>query len=473
MSRRAKIVCTLGPATATAERLHDLIEAGMDVARLNFSHGGHSDHSATYRLVREAAADAGRSVGVLADLQGPKIRLGRFADGPVTWATGDTVVITTKDCSGDHDRVSTTYDGLARDVRAGDRLLVDDGRVALQVTEVSDDDVCCLVTEGGIVSDNKGISMPGVDVSVPPLSDKDIKDLRLALALGVDMVAMSFVRSPEEVKLAHAVMDEVGLRVPVIAKLEKPEAVQDLDAIVAAFDGIMVARGDLGVEMPLEQIPLIQKRTIQRCREAAKPVIVATQMLDSMVENSRPTRAEASDVANAVLDGADAVMLSAETSVGAYPIQVVQTMAQIVEYAEKEAASYKPPLRHAPTTTAGAIAAAASDVGSQLRVKALCCFTRTGDTARQLARHHSALPLLAFTPDDSVCAKLSTTWGVETFQLPAVEHTDDMVRQIQDLLLSLGRFERGDLVVIVAGSPPGIPGSTNAMRVWRLGDEVC
>jgi pyruvate kinase len=472
MNRRAKIVCTLGPATATAEGLHALIEAGMDVARLNFSHGTHQDHAATYRLVREASETAGRCVGVLADLQGPKIRLGRFADGPVVWETGDTVVITTKHCLGNHDRVSTTYDGLARDVRPGDRLLVDDGRVALQVTAVARDEVTCLVTEGGTVSDNKGISLPGVDVSVPPLSEKDIADLRLALSLGVDMVAMSFVRSPEEVKLAHAVMDEFGSRLPVIAKLEKPEAVQDLDGIVAAFDGIMVARGDLGVEMPLEQIPLIQKRTIQLCREMAKPVIVATQMLDSMVESLRPTRAETSDVANAVLDGADAVMLSAETSVGAYPRQVVQTMAQIVEYAEKDASLYKPPLRLAPTTTAGAIAAAACDVGERLGVKALCCFTRTGNTVRQLARHHSVLPLLGFTPDETVGARLSMTWGVETFHLPVVRHTDDMVRQIQDLLLSLGRFGRGDLVVIVAGSPPGIPGSTNAMGVWRLGDEV-
>ena len=471
MNRRAKIVCTLGPASAG--RLPDLIEAGMDVARLNFSHGIHSDHAATYRLVREAAARSGRNVGILADLQGPKIRLGRFADGPVRWATGETVVVTTERCPGDHDRVSTTYTGLAGDVRPGDRLLIDDGKVALEVTDVRAQDVECRVTEGGTVSDNKGISLPGVDVSVPPLSEKDIEDLRLALALGVDLVAMSFVRSPAEIKLAHAVMDDVGGRVPVIAKLEKPEAVQDLDGIVAAFDGIMVARGDLGVEMPLEEIPLIQKRTIQLCREVGKPVIVATQMLDSMVENSRPTRAETSDVANAVLDGADAVMLSAETSVGAHPVSAVRTMAQIVEFAEKDASGYKPPLRQAPTTTAGAIAAAATAVGSALNVKALCCFTCTGDTARLLARHHSGLPLLAFTPDESVCAALSVSWGVETFRLPTVENTDDMVRRIQDLLLSQGRFERGDAVVIVAGSPPGIAGSTNAMRVWRLGDEVC
>jgi pyruvate kinase len=332
--RTTKIVCTLGPATATAPRLTELIEAGMDVARLNFSHGTHAEHSAYYDLVRQIAGHRGRSVQVLADLQGPKIRLGRFASGPVVWTAGEKVAITTDACPGDHDRVSTTYGGLAADVRTGDRLLVDDGRIDLAVVEINGADIGCEVIHGGPVSDNKGISLPGVAVSAPTLSDKDIDDLKFALGLGVDMVAMSFVRAPEEAQLAHAVMGEVGRRVPVIAKLEKPEAVLCLPAIVDAFDGLMVARGDLGVEMPLEQIPLVQKRVIRLCRDAAKPVIVATHMLDSMVSDRRPTRAEVSDVANAVLDGADAVMLSAETSVGAYPAHTVTTMARIVEEAE-------------------------------------------------------------------------------------------------------------------------------------------
>ncbi|HTI74094.1 MAG TPA: pyruvate kinase, partial [Mycobacterium sp.] len=294
MNRRAKIVCTLGPATATAPRLAELIDAGMDVARLNFSHGTQAEHSVVYDTVRRIAAERGRAVGVLADLQGPKIRLGRFADGPVVWANGEQVVITTAACAGDHDRVSTTYGGLASDVRPGDRLLVNDGKIELRVLDVDADDVRCEVVHGGPVSDNKGISLPGVAVSVPPLSEKDIEDLKFALELGVDMVAMSFVRAPEEVKLAHAVMDEMGKRVPVMVKLEKPEAVSDLPAIIDAFDGLMVARGDLGVEMPLEQVPLVQKRAIILCRQAAKPVIVATHMLDSMVADLRPTRAEVS-----------------------------------------------------------------------------------------------------------------------------------------------------------------------------------
>jgi pyruvate kinase len=341
--RTTKIVCTLGPATATAPRLTELIDAGMDVARLNFSHGTHAEHSAFYDLVREIAARRRPSVQVMADLQGPKIRLGRFANGPVVWSAGEKVAITTDACPGDHDRVSTTYGGLASDVKTGDRLLVDDGRIDLAVVEVNGADIGCEVMHGGPVSDNKGISLPGVAVSAPTLSDKDIEDLKFALNLGVDMIAMSFVRAPEEVKLAHAIMSEVGRRVPVIAKLEKPEAVLCLPAIVAAFDGMMVARGDLGVEMPLEQIPLVQKRVIRLCRDADKPVIVATHMLDSMVSDRRPTRAEVSDVANAVLDGADAVMLSAETSVGAYPAHTVTTMARIVEEAEGAIHRGEPP----------------------------------------------------------------------------------------------------------------------------------
>ncbi|MCV7408958.1 pyruvate kinase [Mycobacterium florentinum] len=341
--RTTKIVCTLGPATATAGGLTELIDAGMDVARLNFSHGTHAEHSACYDLVRQIAARRGRPVRVLADLQGPKIRLGRFANGPVVWNVGEKVAITTDACPGDHDRVSTTYGGLASDVKTGDRLLVDDGRIDLAVVEINGTDIDCEVIHGGPVSDNKGISLPGVAVSAPTLSDKDIDDLKFALNLGVDMIAMSFVRAPGEAELARTIMAEVGRRVPVIAKLEKPEAVSCLPAIVAAFDGLMVARGDLGVEMPLEQIPLVQKRVIRLCRDADKPVIVATHMLDSMVSDRRPTRAEVSDVANAVLDGADAVMLSAETSVGAYPAHTVTTMARIVDEAEAAIDRGEPP----------------------------------------------------------------------------------------------------------------------------------
>jgi pyruvate kinase len=473
VNRRAKIVCTLGPATGTAPRLAELVDAGMDVARLNFSHSTRAEHLALYGMVRRIAAERGRTVGVLADLQGPKIRLGRFAAGPVIWATGEQIVITTAACLGDHDRVSTTYHGLATDVRPGDRLLVDDGKIDLRVLDVSGDDISCEVLDGGPVSDHKGISLPGVAVSVPPLSEKDIEDLKFALDLGVDMVAMSFVRAPEEVKLAHAVMDEVGRWVPVIAKLEKPEAVSNLSAIVEAFDGLMVARGDLGVEMPLERIPVVQKRAIRLCRQAAKPVIVATQMLDSMVADRRPTRAEVSDVANAVLDGADAVMLSAETSVGAYPGHTVATMARIVEEAEDaarqgEAPEWRPGEDGHDAGVGDAIAAAACEVGRRLGATALCCFTRTGDTALRLARQRSPLPLLAFAHDQSVRTRLAFSWGIESAVLAPATTAETLPAEVSRGLAAMGMCHPGNLVVVVSGSRSGVSGSTDSIRVLRI-----
>ena len=470
VSRRAKIVCTLGPATSSPEAIRDLVRAGMDVARLNFSHGTHAEHERVYRLVREAADSEGRAVGILADLQGPKIRLGKFADGPQTWATGETVRITTEDVEGTHDRVSTTYAGLADDARAGESLLVDDGDVALEVTEVEGRDVVCRVVEGGRVSDNKGISLPHTAVSVPAMSDKDEADLRFALGLRVDVVALSFVRSPADAELVHKIMDEYGARLPVIAKLEKPEAVDALEAIVLAFDAIMVARGDLGVELALEDVPLVQKRAVQIARENAKPVVVATQMLESMIHNFRPTRAEASDVANAVLDGADAVMLSGETSVGSYPIETVQTMARIVAAVEVGPASV-PPIQHVPRTQRGVVTTAARDIGERLNARALVAFTRTGDTVRRLARLHTRLPVLAFTPIPEVRSQLALTWGVETFLVPWAETTDAMIRQVDASLLEIGRFAAGELVVIVSGSPPGQVGKTNLLRVHKIGED--
>ncbi|REH52014.1 pyruvate kinase [Kutzneria buriramensis] len=451
--------------------MRDLVAAGMDVARMNFSHGSHADHKQVYDLVRTTAAESGRAVGILADLQGPKIRLGTFAGGPVEWRTGDVVRVTVDDVAGTHDRVSTTYKNLAKDARVGDRLLVDDGKVGLVVTAVEGQDVVCEVTEGGPVSNNKGLSLPGMDVSVPALSEKDIEDLEFALSLGVDFIALSFVRSPADIDLVHQVMDRAGKgRLPVVAKIEKPEAVDNLEAIVLAFDGVMVARGDLGVELPLEQVPLVQKRAIQISRENAKPVIVATQMLDSMITNSRPTRAEASDVANAVLDGADALMLSGETSVGRYAIESVETMAKIITAVESES-TVVPPLTHVPRTKRGVISYAARDIGERLNAKALVAFTQSGDTVRRLARLHTHLPLLAFTPEPDVLSQLALTWGTETFLVPKVDSTDQMVRQVDISMLSIGRYQPGDLVVIVAGSPPGTVGSTNLIRVHRLGED--
>ncbi len=472
MSRRAKIVCTLGPATESVERIRELVDAGMDVARLNLSHGTHDDHAGVYGRVREAADASGRAVGVLVDLQGPKIRLGRIAGGPVVLSPGDEFTITTEDVPGSKVLVSTTYDGLPGDVEAGLQILIDDGRVCLEVVSVDGPRVHTLVVEGGAVSDHKGINVPGAALSVPALSEKDVDDLRWALRIGADMVALSFVRSPSDFDDVAKIMDDEGRRVPVIAKIEKPQAVDRIEEIVEAFDGFMIARGDLGVEMPLEQVPIVQKQVTSLARRNAKPVIVATQMLDSMVNASRPTRAEVSDCANAVLDGADALMLSGETSVGLHPALTVETMARIIETAEESALDAIPEIKEKPRTKGGAIGHAAAAVGADLGARYLVAFTETGDSARRLARYRSPIPLLAFTPVASTRSQLALTWGVETFLVAPVSHTDQMVRQVDRALLDLERCRQGELVVIIAGSPPGVAGSTNTLRVHRIGDTL-
>ena len=472
--RRAKIVCTLGPATDSYDQIKALVEAGMDVARLNLSHGTYAEHEDRYRRVRKASDETGRSVGILVDLQGPKIRLGCFAEGPVLLERGDEFTITVDDIAGDQQICGTTYKGLSADVARGERILVDDGRVTLEVTDVEGPRVHTMVIEGGMISDHKGLNLPGVAVSVPAMSDKDIRDLRWGLRIGADIIALSFVRSGRDVEDVLRIMAEEGRRVPVIAKVEKPQAVENLAGIVDAFDGIMVARGDLGVEMPLEAVPLVQKRAIKLARRNAKPVIVATQMLDSMIDNSRPTRAEASDVANAVMDGTDAVMLSGETSVGKYPIETVKVMSRIVTAAEEEIlAAGLPPLteQNKPRTQGGAVARAAAEIGDFLEARFLVAFTHSGDTVRRLSRYRSPIPVLAFTPEACTRSQLNLTWGVETFLGPMVQTTDEMVQQVDEELLRIGRCKKGDVVIITAGSPPGMPGTTNMVRVHRIGED--
>ncbi|MCN9240179.1 pyruvate kinase [Streptomyces sp. RY43-2] len=472
--RRSKIVCTLGPAVDSHEMLVALIEAGMNVARFNFSHGSHEEHQGRYDRVRGASAETGRAVGVLADLQGPKIRLETFAEGPVELVRGDEFVITTEDVPGDKSICGTTYKGLPGDVSKGDQVLINDGNVELKVLDVDGPRVRTTVVEGGIISDHKGINLPGAAVNVPALSEKDIDDLRFALRMGCDMVALSFVRNADDVKDVHRVMDEEGRRVPVIAKVEKPQAVANMRDVVMAFDGVMVARGDLAVEYPLEKVPMVQKRLIELCRRNAKPVIVATQMMESMITNSRPTRAEASDVANAILDGADAVMLSAESSVGAYPVETVRTMSKIVAAAEEELLSKGlQPLvpGKKPRTQGGSVARAACEIADFLGGKGLVAFTKSGDTARRLSRYRATQPVLAFTTDESTRNQLTLSWGVEPHLVPFVKSTDEMVDQVDQELVKLKRFNSGDIVVITAGSPPGVPGTTNMVRVHHLGGE--
>ena len=470
--RRAKIVCTLGPAVESIEKITELIDAGMNMARLNLSHGGHDEHQKRLDLVRTSAKKANKAVAILVDLQGPKIRLGRFSSGPHELSRGDTFTITTDDIAGTKDRVGTTYKGLPGDCKAGDTIMIDDGKVSVQVVAVKGNDVITKVTQPGMVSNNKGINLPGVAVSLPALSEKDVADLRWGLKAGADFIALSFVRNAADIKDVHKIMSEVGIKVPVIAKIEKPQAVENLQEIVDAFDGIMVARGDLGVELPIEDVPMVQKRCITMARESAKPVIVATQMLDSMISNSQPTRAEATDCANAVLDGADALMLSGETSVGDFPIDSVKIMARIIERTEDVALDQIPPLKHSPATKAGAITKAATEVGSTVGAKYLVAFTQSGDSARRMSRLRSPIPMLALTPEIGTYSRLALSWGVESLLTATVNHTDEMVMQVDSILIDSKRVKIGDLVLIVAGSPPGIPGSINAMRVHKIGDAV-
>ena len=470
--RRAKIVCTMGPAVESPQKVAELIAAGMNMARLNLSHGSYEEHQSRLDSVRSAATKAGVPVAILVDLQGPKIRLARFKDGPHDLARGDIFTITIDEVEGTKERVGTTYKGLPGDCKAGDRILIDDGKVTVEVVEVKGADVVTKVIEPGAVSNNKGINLPGVAVSVPAMSEKDIADLRWGLKAGADFIALSFVRNAEDIKDVHRIMDEEGRRIPVIAKIEKPQAVANLGEIVEAFDGIMVARGDLGVELPIEDVPLVQKLCISLARDAAKPVIVATQMLDSMITNSRPTRAEATDCANAVLDGADALMLSGETSVGEFAIEAVQTMARIIAKTEEGGLDQIRPMKSSPRTKGGAITKAATEIGAILGAKYLVAFTTSGESARRMSRLRSPIPILALTPDSGTYNRMALSWGVEPLITEMVSHTDEMVKQVDGVLIESKRASIGDNVVIVAGSPPGIPGSTNALRVHRVGDAV-
>lgn len=470
--RRAKIVATLGPASSSYEQLRALVDAGIDVARMNLSHGSYAVHEGVYENVRKASADAGRPVAVLVDLQGPKIRLATFANGPHHLAVGDEFTITTENVEGTKEICGTTFKGLPNDVAPGDPLLIDDGKVRLEVLSTDGVRVRTRVVVGGDVSNNKGINLPGVAVNVPALSEKDEDDLRWGLQLGADLIALSFVRDASDIVRVHEIMDEVGRRVPVIAKIEKPQAVEHIDEIVDAFDGLMVARGDLAVELPLEAVPIVQKEAVALARRMAKPVIVATQMLESMTHSPVPTRAEASDVANAVLDGADAVMLSGETSVGEYPVVTVETMARIIESTEDHGLNRIMPLTVKPRTQGGAITLAAAEVADFVEAKYLCIFTESGDSARRMARIRSQIPMFAFTTEPTIRRRLALTWGIQPFMVESVTHTDQMYRQVDDFLLGTGRAQVGEKVVVISGSPPGIAGSTNDLRVHRVGDAL-
>lgn len=471
--RRTKIVITLGPATASPERIRELVAAGMDVARLNFSHGTHDDHAHYAATVRAEAARAGRCVGILADLQGPKIRTGPLKEAPVRLEPGQTFTITTDPAPGDAERVSTTYPGLAGDVRPGDRLLISDGLMEMRVERTTDTDVVGTIVYGGELRPFQGINLPGVAVSAPSLTDKDRADLAFALSQPVDYVAISFVRRVEDVHMVKEAIAGMGRQVPVVTKLEKPEALAHLDAILAASDGVMVARGDLGVEMSPEEVPYWQKAIIAAANRAAVPVITATQMLESMIENSQPTRAEVSDVANAILDGSDAVMLSGETAIGRHPIRATEMMVRIATTIEASAAYREatPPTPWAidrVETIPEAIGAAVSAIGRSLPVTAFCVLTKTGSSARIVSHFRPGVPILAFTPVRETYHRLSLLWGVTPLMTALARDEDEYYRQVQDLLLTMGYAQEGDTVVVTGGHPVVQGGPTNFLKILTV-----
>ena len=449
------------------DRLVELIDAGMDVARLNMSHGDYATHEQTLANLKEASERTGKTVTVFIDLQGPKIRLGTFAQPDVVLVQGQKFTITTRDVPGDQNCCSTTFTGLPEDVGPGDSILIDDGRLALTVVDVNGTDVECEVQVGGPVSDHKGINLPGVAVSVPALSEKDEEDLRWGLAHDVDMVALSFVRSAKDIKPVHAVMDEVGVRTPVIAKIEKPQALDNLDSVVDAFDAFMVARGDLGVELPFEDVPLAQKRIINAARTWAKPVIVATQMLESMISAPRPTRAEASDVANAVMDGADAVMLSGETAVGEYPVEAVDAMSRIILAVEENGFREIDTISWDPHTTSGVVTWGAAAIARQLDARYIAGFSLHGDTARRLSRLRTQIPIVCFTPLERTKRELGIAWGLTTF-VSKTHEAHSMIAEMDEVLLAKGMVKPGDRVVVVYGIPMGVSGKTNTVYVHKI-----
>lgn len=469
--RRSKIVCTLGPATDTEEKIRGLIEAGANVIRINRSHGTQSEAAAAIAKVRNVAQDFDRPIAILVDLQGPKIRLGTFTNGFEILELGQDFTITTRDIPGDAKIVSTTFKGLPGDCHPDDILLIDDGNVQVRVVKVTDTDVLTKVEVPGRVSDHKGLNLPGVAVSVPALTEKDTADLKWALTQDIDFIALSFVRRAQDIEDVHRVMDQVGHRLPVIAKIEKPQAVDNLPEIINAFDAIMVARGDLGVEMPLEDVPTVQKRAIELARAGAKPVIVATQVLESMIVNARPTRAEASDCANAVWDGASAVMLSGETAVGAYPVQAVETMARIIESAEEQGTRHFAKIRDIDLDWESIIARHGILIAEKTGAKYVATFTDSGATARQLSRLRPKIPLYAFCYHENVRRQLALVWGINSYPVTLRERIYPMIHDAEETVLRKGLAQENDVVVYVGGLPPGQAGHTNSIRVHHVGSK--
>ncbi|MDI3257626.1 MAG: pyruvate kinase [Kyrpidia sp.] len=471
--RRTKIVCTIGPASESTDTLEALIRAGMDVARLNFSHGSHEEHARRIARIREASARVGKRVALMLDIKGPKIRTGPIRGGQVDLVDGAQVILTAEPVEGTAERVSISYPGLPEDVSPGSVIRIDDGLIGLEVTAVRGKDIVCRVTNGGILRDRKGINAPGVKLRLPGVTEKDIGDIRFGIAQEIDMIAASFVRKAADVLEIRRLLEEAGATLDIIAKIETQEALDALEEIVEVADGLMVARGDLGVEIPAEEVPLWQKRMIELCNRVGKPVITATQMLDSMQRNPRPTRAEASDVANAIFDGTDAIMLSGETAAGKYPVESVRTMARIAERAEEALWAFRPTQARKPQgTVTDAISHAVASLANDLKAAAVITSTQSGQTARRVSKYRPRCPIVAVTPREEVARRLSLCWGVHPTVGSMTESTDEMLEVAIDAALETGIVKHGDLVVITAGVPVGRPGTTNLLKVHTIGDVV-
>ena len=469
-SRHSKIVCTIGPATRSPRMIRKLIAAGMDVARLNFSHGTHQEHAQSIVMLRDAAAEYKKPLAILADLQGPKIRTGALAGGgTVLLRAGQKFIITIAKVLGDSTRVNTTFQPLPREVKSGDRILLSDGLIELRVEKTTRSEVICQVVNGGVLGEHKGINLPGVKLHVPAITEKDRVDLRFALAHGADYIAASFVRRAEDVHLAKELVRRVKKDTPVIVKLEKPEAIDNLEQILPVSDGVMVARGDLGVEMNPEQVPVVQKNIIARAREFRRPVITATQMLESMTENPRPTRAEASDVANAIFDGTDAVMLSAETATGKYPVEAVSMMARIIAAAESSIHEFPRPAVQERLKVAETVAELVCHASRELHMKLIAVFTHSGFTARLISRYRPLVPIVAFSPEVETRRRMALLWGVTPRSIVDIKKIDALPGLAEKRLLEERLVRKGDVIGIVAGTPMGVRGTTNIMKFHVIG----
>lgn len=471
--QRTKIICTLGPASDDEDTIRALIESGMDVARLNFSHDTQQDHLRTLRTVRRVSQEMGAHIAVMQDLQGPKIRVGELEGEALVLHAGERVTITTRPVKGRPGLIPTTYGGLPCDVSAGDRILLDDGLLELRVEDVCGTETPCEVVVGGRLTEHKGINLPGVKISAPSLTEKDLDDLQFGLEHGVDYVALSFVRDPDDVREAKSIIAQHAADAPVVAKIEKPEAIESLEELVAVSDAVMVARGDLAVETSPERVPVLQKRIIAECLKARIPVITATQMLESMTDNPRPTRAEASDVANAVFDGSDAIMLSGETAIGRYPVQAVRMMRRIAQAAEEASLTSPAPAAHGDErlSFADTVARAAYDAALDLRASALVACTHSGFTAQLASKCRPPMPIIAATPFPETARRAALYWGVVPLVVEPYASIEEMMEQIDGRILETGMVEKGDTVVVIAGTPIGRRGTTNLMRLFRIGES--